>query len=187
MTSKQVREEIMSKAIALVAESNIGELSFDRLAKMTGVSKGGILYHFPTKEALLVALVQHIEQVFLGEYAANLQNVQPHPGRSVAAYLRVFLEGSFDTRIYSVLISVSAELPGPLSHYITLYKQLHQDIKADGGDFARQWALIAALDALLVNETCRIYALNKAEHRRICRYLLEEARAIAVENKENNT
>ena len=35
-------------------------LTLDAVGAATGVSKGGVLYHFPTKEALVAALVEQL-------------------------------------------------------------------------------------------------------------------------------
>ena len=38
-------------------ERGAGSLTFDEIAEVSGVTRGGITYHFPTKQALLQALV----------------------------------------------------------------------------------------------------------------------------------
>lgn len=183
MIKASARYGIIEKTIGFVIENGISDLSFDRLVGVTGISKGGILYHFPTKEALLVALIKHVEQAFLEQYTAALENTQPHPGRVLLAYLKVSLGGEFDPRMYTVLVSITAERPDLLSQQATLYQVLRQDIKADGGNFARQWTLVAALDGLWMDHTCHLYNFGEAEHAEFARFLLNEARAIVAENK----
>lgn len=45
--------------MAVAGESGASHLSLDAIARRAGVSKGGLLYHFPKKDALLRALVEH--------------------------------------------------------------------------------------------------------------------------------
>src|SRR5258707_15265358 len=56
---ESVRERILAAAMAVAKESGAGRLSLDAIAKRAGVSKGGLLYHFPKKDALMRALVEH--------------------------------------------------------------------------------------------------------------------------------
>ncbi|MCX5496899.1 helix-turn-helix domain containing protein, partial [Kaistia dalseonensis] len=49
----------MLEAAALVAQDiGPGHLSLEAVAERAGISKGGLLYHFPTKQALLSGLVE---------------------------------------------------------------------------------------------------------------------------------
>nr|WP_280514439.1 TetR family transcriptional regulator [Chthonobacter albigriseus] len=55
------RERIVAAAIDVVMESGAAHLSLEAVAERAGVSKGGLLYNFPNKVALLKALVaEHI-------------------------------------------------------------------------------------------------------------------------------
>jgi AcrR family transcriptional regulator len=54
-----VRERIIAAAIAVSKESGAGRLSIAAIARRAGVSKGGLLYHFPKKDALMRDLVEH--------------------------------------------------------------------------------------------------------------------------------
>ena len=58
MSSPTTRERILRAADAVASESGAGGVSLDAVAARAGISKGGLLYHFPTKSALLQALVQ---------------------------------------------------------------------------------------------------------------------------------
>ena len=53
------RERILAAAVDLVAETGALHFSLDAVAARAGVSKGGLLYNFPSKETLLKALVAH--------------------------------------------------------------------------------------------------------------------------------
>jgi len=52
------KEKILSAARRIVEDSGAGALTFDELAKVSGVTRGGITYHFPTKEDLLRGLLE---------------------------------------------------------------------------------------------------------------------------------
>lgn len=52
------KEGLLESAARVVKEDGAAHLTLDRVAKEAGVSKGGLLYHFPTKDALVAALLE---------------------------------------------------------------------------------------------------------------------------------
>lgn len=50
------REEILDAAFEVIRDDGIAAVTFDSVAEAAGLTKGGLVYHFPSKEALLVAL-----------------------------------------------------------------------------------------------------------------------------------
>ncbi|WP_342641178.1 TetR/AcrR family transcriptional regulator [Rhodoligotrophos ferricapiens] len=53
---------ILDAAAAVVSEVGANHLTLDAVAERAGVSKGGLLYNYPTKEALLHAMVERFIQ-----------------------------------------------------------------------------------------------------------------------------
>jgi AcrR family transcriptional regulator len=51
------RDALLDAAEAVVMEEGAGRLTFDEVAKRAGVSKGGVLYCFPSKQELVSAMV----------------------------------------------------------------------------------------------------------------------------------
>ncbi|WP_113907053.1 TetR/AcrR family transcriptional regulator [Aliidiomarina celeris] len=56
------REFILESAEQLVHERGAAHLTFDALTQATGISKGGLLYHFESKDALVVAMLERYSQ-----------------------------------------------------------------------------------------------------------------------------
>lgn len=55
----RAKSKILKAAREIVERSGAGALTFDELARVSGVTRGGITYHFPTKDALLQGLLAH--------------------------------------------------------------------------------------------------------------------------------
>ena len=69
---KSSREKILDAAAELVSEIGSGRLTLDAVAERAGLSKGGLLYNFPTKEALLQGMIQRlIDEVTIREGGAS--------------------------------------------------------------------------------------------------------------------
>jgi AcrR family transcriptional regulator len=60
LSTQTVKNQILDAASTIVARKGAVHLTFDALVTETGMSKGGILYHFRNKEALLQAMVDRM-------------------------------------------------------------------------------------------------------------------------------
>ncbi|MBB5190133.1 AcrR family transcriptional regulator [Silvimonas terrae] len=69
--SEQSRLKAIKAALGLLQREGIGALTFDALASESGISKGGLLHQFETKEGLLTALLQYRSQ-HINEVATDL-------------------------------------------------------------------------------------------------------------------
>jgi AcrR family transcriptional regulator len=52
------KQKILAAARNIVEQEGAGALTFDELVKESGITRGGITYHFPTKEDLLRGLLE---------------------------------------------------------------------------------------------------------------------------------
>lgn len=88
----EVRSQLLDVAAKLCAEVGIANATLEAISQRAGVSKGGLLHHFPTKQALIVALVDKL----LDDLSASIERYiakDPDPaGRFTRAYLLASLE-----------------------------------------------------------------------------------------------
>ncbi|MGY6409609.1 MAG: TetR/AcrR family transcriptional regulator [Alkalilacustris sp.] len=81
------RARLLRAAEALARRDGPGHLSLDAVAAEAGVSKGGLLYHFPSKTRLLEALVEEHLQRMEAVLAAAEARPDARPGGLLGAYL----------------------------------------------------------------------------------------------------
>ena len=64
--ARGTRERLLTAAVSALQRQGVGALTLDAVAREAGVSKGGLLHHFPSKDALSEALaskqVQNVEE-----------------------------------------------------------------------------------------------------------------------------
>jgi AcrR family transcriptional regulator len=84
--------------------------SLDDIARQAGVSKGGLLYHFPTKDALVRTLAQDILDTYRAEVLTALDPADTGPGRLTRAYVRASLDTSYDEIAVRENIALIAQL-----------------------------------------------------------------------------
>lgn len=85
---KGAREKILVAAEELARVAGPGNLSLDAVAAKAGVSKGGLLYHFPTKAKLLEALVEQ----FLASFDQALRNREAESAGAPNSLVRAYLD-----------------------------------------------------------------------------------------------
>lgn len=82
------RDRILKAASEVAREVGPGHLSLDAVAQRASVSKGGLLYNFPSKAKLLEALVEQ----HLADFGAALNEKEKHQANGLgAAYLELFI------------------------------------------------------------------------------------------------
>ena len=59
MPSEETRESLLDAAKRVMRRDGAGHLTLDAVAREAGVSKGGLLYHFPSKSDLLRSMIAH--------------------------------------------------------------------------------------------------------------------------------
>ncbi len=81
------RTRILDAAEAIVRRAGVTSLTLDAAAREAGVSKGGLLYHLASKEALVNAMLGRLTAL-MGEDFTNLVAAQPDgPGRIARAVM----------------------------------------------------------------------------------------------------
>ena len=88
----KTRQKILEAAAEISRESGPGNLSLDAVAARAGVSKGGLLYHFPSKTALLKAVVETFVASFEEELSRRKETKTGRPDAMLEAYLELFVE-----------------------------------------------------------------------------------------------
>lgn len=87
------REALLDAAEHVLCEHGTQALTLAAVAESAGVSKGGLLYHFPTKEALIKAMVSRVILDFddlVGSYVDSYEEGTP------SAYSRAYVEATFE-------------------------------------------------------------------------------------------
>ncbi|GCE51052.1 TetR family transcriptional regulator [Thermosporothrix hazakensis] len=87
--SAATRQALLEAALRVVLRDGANTLTLDAVAHEAGLSKGGLLYHFPSKQALLLALEQSSFDDFdrlLHQYMQEEQKEKP--GRWLRAYVK---------------------------------------------------------------------------------------------------
>jgi AcrR family transcriptional regulator len=131
-------ESIILAAEQELRKNGVRALSLDRIAKAVGISKSGLLHHFPTREALLIALMAHAFK--LGEEEMERQlALEPEPGkpgRFVRAYLGSNLQMIRDGRTNQIaaFVELAVAEPAVIASQQSCFAEMRAGIDNDGLD-----------------------------------------------------
>lgn len=85
----RARNKVLAAAREIVEREGAGALTFEELSRVSGVTRGGITYHFPTKDALLQGLLEHDMQQWKDSEAACTPTDMPCPRqRELIGFIR---------------------------------------------------------------------------------------------------
>ncbi len=136
------RDRILAAAERLARQVGPGNVSLEAVAAEAGVSKGGLLYHFPSKGRLLEALVER----FVGELdeAITASAPQDRPNGLIACYVEhVVAERKAGMPPPTGLLAALAEHPQLLDPVRRYERSLLDRAKAGASD--PQMAIVAFL------------------------------------------
>jgi AcrR family transcriptional regulator len=176
------RESIIDAAEDTVIEVGARHLTLDAVAAKAGVSKGGLIYHFSNKEALLDAMLSRR----LKRIEENRQNtratLQEGPRSEIIAYVLSSLEQDSKTRKLSVaLLAAVAHDPQLLVPYREEYRRLLEEFSKEGVRFKRAAAIMLAVDGMRLMELLSMTPFTAKERNDV----IEEIIALAKDEKHD--
>jgi AcrR family transcriptional regulator len=85
-TEEARRAQLVDVTIELVADRGYAAASLGRIAESAGITKAGVLYHFPSRQALVEAAYQHVLAAVVATVGTAVGAAGPADG--VSAYVR---------------------------------------------------------------------------------------------------
>ncbi|WP_127506078.1 TetR/AcrR family transcriptional regulator [Actinoplanes solisilvae] len=149
--------------------------SLDEIARHAGVSKGGLIYHFASKDELILALAHDLLATFRASVDAALDPADTAPGRLTRAYLRAVLVPPADelaARESLALITQLMTVPEVAALARADAQRLEADLAADGLPPDVLTLVVAAADGMSSAPLWGGSYLTP-EHQRLTRRLLD--------------
>ena len=132
--SASTQAALLDAAADVVRDDGVANLTLDRVAEAAGVSKGGLLYHYPTKQALVAAMLERT----LTRADDQLNELAETNGRTTASFAHAYLDyvrsGQPDELDSATGIFASAALDdGDLTPARTMFTNWQNRLLADDG------------------------------------------------------
>jgi AcrR family transcriptional regulator len=173
---RPARDRLLDAAERLVAEMGAAHLTLDAVAKFAGVSKGGLLYHFPSKESLLEGmLTRHLAEVE-ARVATRLAERGGKPPRAEVfrERIRVLLELRPERpAVGAAVVAASADNPALMAGCRAVYRELLDEFSKLPGGFERAATVLLAAQGLLLAELLHLSPYTPEERERVVAALLK--------------
>lgn len=144
---------MLDAAERLVARDGAHRLTLDAVAREAGMSKGSLLYHFPSKDALVSGMIAELIEVFEISMKRRLGRDADEPGRWSRAYVKeTFVEERErrDLEVGAGLLAAVANDPTLLDPLRKSYEEWQQRMENDSIDRASATVARLASDGLWV-------------------------------------
>ncbi len=167
------REKILTAAADVAREAGPGSVSLEAVANRAGVSKGGLLYHFPSKAKLMQALVEH----YLAEFQTSLDEAQANGESLLAAFVKRAASECEEKKPASAnwIFSAIAQDPDFLFPMKAFHRRLFARLKEETGDLRAVLLCYLAIEGLRSMNLFDFDVLSDQERRALLSSLLEVA------------
>ncbi|OIK09074.1 hypothetical protein BIV60_24940 [Bacillus sp. MUM 116] len=128
LKKKALNEELLDAASRVINTKGFSHFSLANVAEEAGVSKGGLLHHFPNKRALIQGQLNSV----LEKYSRSLEEksaLDSNPGHTLRAYIDVSLKDPEQMEAgLLAAIATDPELLKPVQdHYLIWQKRVEED------------------------------------------------------------
>lgn len=148
--SSATRIGILDAVGQVVLEKGFESLTLDAVAQQAGVSKGGLLYHFPSKKNLIEAMIQrHIAEVDV----SLAYELEKNGGDYLSAYIRAsFVFNPQRNKISFALLATVANDPDLLKPLRARFYKMQSEIAAAASSPELGTIIRLALDGLWISD-----------------------------------
>lgn len=191
MTAKarRTKSELLNAAREILVTDGIGRLSMDRVAERAGVSKGAIMYHFPTKRALQAALIENYAEHLDREFRRCESLFEGSPDEVlIPAYVEWFRGFNADSKGWAgvgvQLLSQQSHDPELLEPIRAWYARLFARIeRLPKRSRTRMLLVILSLEGLFYTHKFNFDALTEAHKDEVCALMTEFTGTAAVSRR----
>jgi AcrR family transcriptional regulator len=147
-------KDILDAANRIVQQQGVERLTLEQTAREAGVSKGGLLYHFPSKEALIEGMIRYYLERFSQDYEeAHAEDSAERPGQWTRAYLHTtYADKERIPSMSSGLLAAIATNPTLLAPMQRGFEEWVNRLEDDGIDPTIATVIRLAVDGLWLVE-----------------------------------
>ncbi|AZO11265.1 MULTISPECIES: TetR family transcriptional regulator [unclassified Mesorhizobium] len=168
------RDRILAAAADVAREAGPGSLSLDAVASRAGVSKGGLLYNFPTKAKLMQGLVENYLSAF--EEALEARVAGAGQESALSAYIKLSADDCEEPKpSASWMFSAIAEDPDFLTPIKSFKRQLFERLKGETKDVGSLLVCFLAIEGMRSMNLFDFDVLSKDERQLLIESLLKIA------------
>lgn len=169
------RDKIIDAAMSIVRDQGVGKLTLDEAAKAAGLSKGGVLYHFKTKDDLIRGMVERL----IGEMDALELSYYKQEPEGPYRWVRSAVKTAFDPAgpacdsvggALLAAITVNPELMAPVH---AKYAEWLERIRTDSPDPRLAGLICMALDGYYFERIMGLQLCSDQDKENLKQFMLD--------------
>ena len=156
--ARNAREEILDAAQHVAARDGAAHLTLDAVAREIGMTKGGVLYNFPTKANLLQGMLERMVETFgriVEERVAASGPEVRNPTLRATLEAYDYLE-RLDSNLFTAILAVAVNDPDLVEPVRALKNRLQAQVMAEAADPDLAMVVMVAIDGLHFERMMRL-------------------------------
>lgn len=154
--------QILTAALEVVSKSGTPAMTLEAVAEAAGFSKGGLLYNFPSKDALIRGMVEFLAGKFEAEIAAARANNSSAVSPTLAAMVDVTEVWLRDQRdVARAILPATADKPELRQPFIDVKHRLRAAIQQETANLGAALVVWTSLEGLHFSEAHCVSTLSE--------------------------
>jgi len=170
------KEAMLNAAEAIVLEKGARHMTLDAVAAKAGVSKGGLLYHFPTKEDLLKTMLERLIKQANETRKKKARGLKEGLGREIKASILTYAaRDPRKEKIGSALLAAVAHDPRLLQPARDDFRRRLDEFIQSGLNFKRAALIFFAFYGPVFSDLLSLSSISNKERNEFVAELLRLA------------
>ena len=168
------KQKILEAAAHIINTEGVLSLTLEAVAKVAGLSKGGLLYHFPSKDALMEGMNDYL----LNQYSDKIKNVADNDSDGKGRWTRAYVTETFkqlddEYAMNAAFLAAAATNPEFFAATKEQFEEMQSLIENDQIDPIVATVVKLAVDGLYFNELFGQLYLQKELREKVLKFLID--------------
>ncbi len=168
------RRLILDATKEIILENGLAALTLDAAAKKADISKGGLLYHFPNKEALTKGVAQYIFEEFSYHFYQYADNDPDEKGKWTRALIKASqYDLKHNVELNAAILAASSLEPDIAENISRGYNVILEKLDDDHISPLTATTVRLALDGIYYSQMLHVAPLEKGKVDEVIQQLME--------------
>ncbi|MBM4405507.1 MAG: TetR/AcrR family transcriptional regulator [Chloroflexi bacterium] len=185
--AQSTRQSLLDAASRVALRDGVTQITLEAVAREARVSKGGLLYHFPSKDALIQGMLVGYMESFDRELTRKLEESETGktdtPGRWLRAFALAMYESKTPQELGAGLMAAAALNPELLAPARAIYARWQASAEEDGLDPALATMLRLAIDGLWAVQLLGLAPPNGSSRKQVLETILQLTRGMTAKRQ----
>ena len=178
------RDRILDAAEVVIRESGGRSFTLDAVAARAGISKGGLVYSFATKDDLVHAALEREMARFREAVHRRVGGGPTEPIELVLAHIEEALdEDDVSTQKAAFLITAVVHAPDMLEPVRSYYRELLDPLRSEGGDMHEVRHALLAVEGIFLLRGLGFVEVSADEQKSVLRHARDIVVAVLAKHR----